>query len=95
MNEPVHDKRAGTVLGWLAGGALALLLDYGLASLVGPSYPTGITTFVLLAAFMFGGMAVADRLGPKAVRILGPVAGVLVAVVLVVLAGIALGPGDR
>ena len=78
-------QRATTVLGWLVGGLSGFLLNYLIYRLVGPSYPTAITTFVLFAGGAFGGMAAADRLGPRAVKWLGISAGTLLALILILL----------
>ena len=80
METPVYDKRAGTVLGWLGGAASGLVLDYAIAAAVGETYPAGYSTFALLVVGAFVGMAVADKLGERAPKILGPFAGIMVAV---------------
>ncbi len=73
-------RRATTVFGWLAGGSLGLLANYGLFLAVGPDWPVVPTTFGLFIAGCFGGMWVADRLGhQRGFKILGVTAGVLVA----------------
>lgn len=71
-----------TGFGWVAGGALGLLLNYGLLRMVGEAYPTTWTTFLLFLAGAFGGMSLADRLGPRGFKPLGIAAGVLLAVFL-------------
>ena len=38
---PTYDRRAGTVLGWLFGASLGLVIDYAAAATVGESYPAG------------------------------------------------------
>lgn len=80
MESNAYDRRAGTVLGWLGGAASGLVIDYGIAAAVGEGYPAGYSTFALLAIGAFVGMAVADKLGARAPRVLGPFAGVMVAV---------------
>jgi hypothetical protein len=73
-------RRATTVFGWLAGGSLGLLANYGLFLAVGPSWPVVPTTFALFVVGCFGGMWVADRLGhQRGFKILGLTAGILVA----------------
>lgn len=70
--------RATTAFGWLGGGSLGLLANYGLFLLFAPAYPTVPTTFVAFVLGAFGGMTLADRLGPRrGFRVLGPSAGVL------------------
>jgi len=73
-------KRATTLFGWLAGGSLGLLTNYGLFLAVGSGWPVVPTTFAFFVAGCFGGMWVADRLGERGFRVLGVTAGVLVAV---------------
>jgi hypothetical protein len=75
-------KRMSTVLGWVAGGSFGLLVNYGLFWSIGPSYPVVPTTFVTFVAGCFAGMWISDRLGPRAFRPLGIVAGVLFALAL-------------
>jgi hypothetical protein len=70
-------RRTTTVFGWLAGGCLGLLVNYGVFALVGEAYPIGITTFACFVAGAFGGMWVSDRLGLRGFRPLGVVAGIL------------------
>jgi len=79
MDETTRRRRAGTALGWIAGGSLGLLVNYGLFVAVGASYPTVPTTFAAFVLFAFAGMGLADRLGDRALRVLGPAAGVLFA----------------
>ncbi len=71
-----------TAFGWLAGGALGLMLNYGLWRLVGEGYPVTFTTFLAFLLGAFGGMAVADRLGARGFKPLGVAAGILLAVFL-------------
>lgn len=71
--------RLTTIFGWIAGGALGVLANYGLSLAVGESYPVTWTTFVFFLAGAFGGMHLADKLGPKGFRPLGIAAGVLFA----------------
>lgn len=82
-----YDRRAGTVLGWLAGASLGLVIDYAAAATIGDAYPAGYSTFTLVVLGAFAGMAIADRLGPRAPKVLGPVAGVLVTVCVTLFLG--------
>lgn len=90
---PDTRQRLATVFGWLAGGALGLLVNYALFMVVGESYPTTWTTFALFLVGAFGGMWVADRLGPKGFKPLGIAAGVLFALFAAVVAMTMLTPG--
>ncbi len=77
-----EDRRAprlAVALGWLAGICLGLLVDYGAYVLIGDDYPKGYTTFVLLAGLAFAGMYLADRLGPRALKVMALAVGILVA----------------
>ena len=83
VGEPAKPRqRLTTIFGWLAGGAAGLLVNFGLAALVGEGYPITITTFVTFIAGAFGGMRVADKLGPEGFRPLGIAAGILFAVIV-------------
>lgn len=73
-------ERWTTAFGWIAGGALGLMVNYGLARAVGESYPVTVTTFVAFLLGAFGGMAAADRLGARGFKPLALAAGVLLAV---------------
>jgi hypothetical protein len=75
-------QRLSTVFGWLAGGSLGVLLNYGIWSAVGEGYPVTYTTFLFFIPGAFGGMALADRWGPRAFKPLGVLAGVLFALFL-------------
>ena len=77
--------RTATALAWAGGGSAGLLCSYGLVYLLGDAYPSGVGTFILFAAGAFGAMTLADRLGPRALRTIGPISGILVAVALVLL----------
>jgi hypothetical protein len=79
-----------TVFGWLAGGALGLLLNYVLFLAFGANYPTVPTTFVFFLVGAFSGMAVSDRLGARGFVPLGITAGVLVSGFLALVAAIAM-----
>jgi hypothetical protein len=85
VDKELGAQRAATVLGWISGVMLALLLDYGGYVLWGERYPKGYTTFVLIALGAFFGMNVADRLGPRAVKVLSLTTGLLLATLLFVL----------
>lgn len=75
-------QRLSTVFGWLAGGSLGVLINFGIWQLVGEGYPVTYTTFAFFIPGAFGGMALADRWGPKAFKPLGLLAGVLFALFL-------------
>lgn len=77
-------KRLATAFGWVAGGSLGLLVNYALLRAVGEGYPTTYTTFGFFLAGAFGGMFVADRLGPRGFKPLGVAAGILLALFVVV-----------
>ncbi|MEC7525096.1 MAG: hypothetical protein VYE22_34760 [Myxococcota bacterium] len=83
-------QRYATAFGWVAGGALGLLTNWGLSLAVGDSYPVTWTTFALFLVGAFGGMALADRLGPKGFQPLGIAAGVLLAVIVSLVLALAL-----
>lgn len=73
-------RRLTTIFGWVAGGSLGILLNFALYLSVGEGYPVTLTTFGLFLGGAFGGMFVADRLGPtRGFRPLGIAAGVLLA----------------
>ena len=81
--------RLTTVFGWIAGGSLGLLVNYAFFLAYGEGYPVTPTTFVLFLGGAFGGMSLADKLGPRGFTPLGNAAGVLlVAFAWVVLAGL-------
>ncbi|NCQ59805.1 MAG: hypothetical protein GW913_03935 [Myxococcales bacterium] len=75
--------RAATALAWSGGGALGLVISYGLVYFFGEAYPSGVGTFVLFAAGALGFMALADKLGRRALKVLGPISGILLALALV------------
>jgi peptidoglycan/LPS O-acetylase OafA/YrhL len=88
-------RRLTTVFGWVGGGSLGLLLNYGFF-LVSPSdYPVVPTTFVAFVGGAFGGMALADRLGPRGFRPLGIVAGISLALMLVLVLAGAMSEGSQ
>ncbi|MBX3246809.1 MAG: hypothetical protein KF901_06490 [Myxococcales bacterium] len=76
--------KTATVLGWLVGGGAAVLLNFVLFQIFGEGYPVAPTSFGLFVAGAFGGMWLADRLGARAVRVLGIATGVLLGLALVV-----------
>ncbi len=77
-------RRISTALGGLSGGLLALLINYGIFEIWGASYPVQPTSFVAILVGAFGGMAMSDRLGDRAFRILGITTGFVVALALTV-----------
>ncbi|MEM9071602.1 MAG: hypothetical protein AAGE52_24050 [Myxococcota bacterium] len=83
-SEPDSRRRIAVGLGWVSGAVLVLLLNYILFVVVGDSYPVEPTSFVAVVVGAFGGMAVADRLGDRAFRILGITTGFVVALALTV-----------
>lgn len=85
-------KRLTTVFGWVAGGALGLLVNYAVFLAVGEGYPTVPTTFVAFVAGAFAGMALADRLGVRGFRPLGIAAGVLLAIFLALVVAVLMSP---
>ena len=91
---PDRRQRLATVFGWLAGGTLGLLTNYGLLMAFGEGYPTTYTTFGLFLAGAFGGMWLADRLGPEGFRPLGIAAGVLLALLVGLVLAVFMAPGS-
>jgi hypothetical protein len=87
-----RERRLTTAFGWLAGGSLGLLVNYGLFLALGESWPTVPTTFVLFLAGAFGGMALADRLGARGFRPLGIAAGVLLSLVVALVVAVLMSP---
>lgn len=85
-------RRLTTAFGWIAGGSLGLLANYPIYLAVGEAYPKGPSTFVAFLAGAFGGMAVADRLGPRGFRPLGIAAGVLLALFLALVLAVLMSP---
>ena len=75
--------RTATALAWGGGGAAGLLVSYGCVYLFGDAYPSGVGTFILFAVGAMAAMTFADRLGARALRVLGPVSGILIALALV------------
>ncbi|AKF05407.1 hypothetical protein [Sandaracinus amylolyticus] len=88
-------KRLTTVFGWIAGGALGLLLNYVGFLVVGEGYPTVPTTFVAFLLGAFGGMALADKLGVRGFRPLGIAAGVLLALFLALVVAVLMSPAPE
>lgn len=78
-------KRVTTFFGWLAGAALALVINHIARLAVGDSYPTLPLTFGAVVVGAFSGMYVADRVGPRGFRPLGIAAGILLSVYVVLL----------
>jgi peptidoglycan/LPS O-acetylase OafA/YrhL len=87
-------RRLTTVFGWVAGGSLGLLLNYLLFLAIGDGYPTVPTTFVLFLAGAFGGMSLADRLGPRGFKPLGIAAGILLALFVALVLAVLMSPAD-
>lgn len=70
-------SRLGTVLGWFAGALALLLVNFFAFHAYGEGYPVEPTSFAAVVVGAFGGMALADRLGPKAPKVLGLLVGFL------------------
>ncbi|MDQ3032699.1 MAG: hypothetical protein M3Y87_09800 [Myxococcota bacterium] len=85
-------RRLTTVFGWIAGGSLGLLANYPIYLAVGEGYPKGPSTFVAFLLGAFGGMAVADRLGPRGFKPLGIAAGVLLALFVALVLAVLMSP---
>ncbi|MCB9600159.1 MAG: hypothetical protein H6721_01770 [Sandaracinus sp.] len=83
------DAKAAVVLGWIAGGGFALLLNFVAFHSFGDGYPVAPTSFVLFVLGAFGGMHLADRLGSRALRVLGIATGALVGLALLVVVALA------
>lgn len=81
--------RVATVLAWFGGGAGGLLLSYLCVYLFGDAYPSGVGTFLLFAAGAMGFMTWSDKLGPRALKVVGPISGVLLATALVLMLTVA------
>lgn len=86
-----NDAKAAVVLGWIAGGGLALLVNFVAFHLVGEGYPVAPTSFVLFVLGAFGGMHLADRLGDRALRVLGIATGALFGLALLIVVVLASG----
>ena len=82
---PEGTGRIVTLLGAVDGALLALWLNLLFFHAYGEGYPVEVTTFVLFSAFAFGGMAIADRFGPRALKPLGLGLGGLLALTLLTL----------
>lgn len=95
-DEPARDSRARltTAFGWVAGVCAGVLLNGLVFRIVGDGYPQIPTTFVAVVAGAFGGMAIADRAGPKGFGPLGVVAGLLLVLVLGLVAAMLLAPAE-
>lgn len=89
-------RRLTTVFGWIAGGSLGLLFNYGIFLAVGPAYldVTVPTTFVAFLAGAFGGMHLADRLGDRGFKPLGIAAGILLALFLALVLAVLMSPAQ-
>lgn len=87
-------ERLTTAFGWIAGGALALLLNFGVYQAAGDEgYPVTVTTFVAFLGGAFGGSWLADRLGARAFKPLGVLAGLLLAIFVTLVLASFLGMG--
>ncbi len=80
-----QNKRSplGTVLGWISGSGTGLLLSF-IAYHSIDGMPVGPVVFGALVAGAFGGMALADRLGERAIRVLGIWTGCIAAAALLI-----------
>ena len=78
-DETSSTNRTGTVLGWLAGALALLLVNFFAYHAYGEGYPVEPTSFVAVVAGAFAGMAIADRLGARATKVLGLAVGFLLA----------------
>ena len=74
-------KRLATVFGWIAGGCTGLVVNYFVFLAIGTRYLVA-STFLHFIAGAFAGMTTADRLGPRAFRILGIAAGISLALAI-------------
>lgn len=92
VEDATRRQRLTTAFGWIAGGALGLLVNYALFLAIGEGYPTVPTTFVTFIAGAFGGMTLADRMGPKGFRPLGIAAGVLLALFIGLVVAVLMSP---
>jgi hypothetical protein len=72
-------SRLGVVLGWIAGALALLLANFFAYHAYGEGYPVEPTSFAAVVVGAFGGMALADRLGTRAPRVLGLLVGLLLA----------------
>lgn len=84
-------RKAAVAFGWLGGGSLGILLNYGLTLTVNGSWDVGVGSFVLFIVGAFAGMALADRLGERGFRALGVAAGILLAAALGVVLSVSFG----
>ncbi len=97
---PVTDERTRarerltTAFGWLSGGALGLLANFGVYRAVGDTYPVTISTFIVFVAGAFGGSWLADRFGARAFKPLGITAGLLLALLIMLVLASFLGAGS-
>jgi len=77
--EPSKSSRLGIVLGWVAGALALLLANFFAYHGYGEGYPVEPTSFAAVVVGAFGGMALAERLGSRAPRVLGLMVGLLLA----------------
>ncbi len=90
-------ERLASVFGWLAGGSLGLLVNYGLFLWLGEvDYPVVPTTFATFIVGALGGAGLADRYGERAFRPLAMAAGLYFSlfIALVVAVFLSPAPGD-
>lgn len=73
-------ERAATVLGWLCGGLLGLLIHFIVYASIQAEYAVSLPNAAIFVAGAFGGMAFADRLGERAVKVLGLLFGIILGI---------------
>ena len=95
-SSPPHDpaRTATTVLAWIAGASLGLLVSIGLRVWLGESYPTWLGNALGVVFGAFAGMAAADRIGPRALKPLAFLTGVLVLVAALIALTLGQRPAD-
>lgn len=76
---PTSTPTLALVLGWINGVLIALVLDFALYSVLGPSYPQGPATVLLFAIFALSGAKLAERMGARALHPMAIATGILVA----------------
>lgn len=86
--------RLTTAFGWISGAALGLIANYGVYRIVGEGYPVTISTFIVFLLGAFGGASLADRLGPRALKPLALLSGILLAFFIMLVVGSFLGLGS-
>ncbi len=78
QNRRAQRAQMALVLGGAVGGGIGVLLNYFLYAAFGADYPVGPTSFGLFALGAFGGMALSEKLGKRALKIMAIAAGILV-----------------